>query len=73
MREALDNRGLADARLADQDRIILRPAAEDLNDALGLVFAPDERIEFVVRCVFGQIARELREVRRVLLLRGARV
>src|SRR3954463_7258998 len=43
--QALDDRGLADARLADQDRVVLRAAREDLDDAANLVVAPDHRVE----------------------------
>ena len=34
--QALGDRGLANARLADQGRVVLGPAAEDLDDALDL-------------------------------------
>ena len=43
--EALDDGGFADARFADQDRIILCPAAEYLDDAFHLGLAADERVE----------------------------
>ena len=43
--EALGDGGLADARLADQDRVVLRPAAEDLDDAPDLVVPADDRVE----------------------------
>src|SRR5205085_7543827 len=73
LREPLDDGGLADARLADEHGVVLRPAAQDLDDALDLALAADERVELVVGGVVGEVARELREVRRLLLLRGARV
>ena len=44
-REALGDRGLADAGLADQQRIVLAPAAQHLDDALELVLAADQRID----------------------------
>ena len=44
-REAFGHRRLADARIADEHRIVLAPAAEDLERPLQLDRAPDERIE----------------------------
>ena len=46
--EALDDRGLADARLADQHRVVLGAAREDLDHAADLVVAPDHRVELAV-------------------------
>ena len=43
--EALDDRGLADAGLADQDGVVLGAAGEDLDDAADLVVAADDRVE----------------------------
>ena len=47
-REAFDNRRLADARLADQHGIVLRPAGEHLNDAADFFIAADDRIELAL-------------------------
>ena len=47
MREALRDGRLADARLADERRVVLRLAAEDLDDPLDLLLAADDRIELV--------------------------
>src|SRR6185437_12740079 len=44
-RESLGDRGLADAGFPDQQRIVLAPAAQDLDDALQLVLAPDQRVD----------------------------
>ncbi|RUP50218.1 hypothetical protein BC936DRAFT_139965 [Jimgerdemannia flammicorona] len=44
--EALDDSGLADARFADQHRVILGATSEDADDAANLVVAADDRIEF---------------------------
>ena len=60
LREALDDRGLADARLADQHGVVLRAAREHLHDAADLVVAADDRVELA-------LARELGEVAAVLL------
>ncbi len=46
--EALDDRGLADAGLADEHRVVLGAAAEHLDDAADLVVAADDRIELAV-------------------------
>ncbi len=46
--EAFDDRGLADAGFAEQYRIVFRPAAEHLDDALDFVMAADDRIEFAL-------------------------
>ena len=46
--EALDDRGLADAGLADQHRVVLRAAREDLDDAADLVVAADDRVELAL-------------------------
>ena len=48
--EAFGERGLADAGVADEHRIVLAPAAEDLDRALQLVGAADQRIELAVAC-----------------------
>ncbi len=44
-REAFGDRGLADAGLADQQRVVLAPTAKHLDDALELVLAADQRID----------------------------
>ena len=59
-REALGDRGLADAGLADVERIVLAPPAEDLDGALDLELAADQRIDLA-------LARGLVEVGGVLL------
>ena len=43
--EALDDRGLADAGVADQHRVVLRAPREDLDDAADLLVAADDRVE----------------------------
>src|SRR4029453_11008535 len=55
LRQPLRDRGLADAGLADQHRVVLLPARQNLDDTLDFLFAPDHRIELA-------LARELREV-----------
>jgi hypothetical protein len=63
-RQPLGDRGLADAGLADVQRIVLAPAAQDLDGALDLELAADQRIDLA-------LARRLVEVGRVLLERAA--
>ena len=60
--EAFDDRRLADARLADEHRIVLGAAREHLDDAADLLVAADDRIELA-------LARELGEVAAVALER----
>ena len=60
--EALDDRGLAHAGLADEDRVVLRPAAQHLDDAADLRVAADDRVEL-------PLARRGGEVDAVLLQR----
>ena len=65
-REAFGNRRLADAGLADVQRIVLAPAAQDLDGALHLERAADQRIDLAV---LGQLV----EVGGVLVERAAAV
>ena len=60
--EALDDRGLAHAGLTDEDRVVLRPAAQHLDDAADLRVAADDRVEL-------PLARRGGEVDAVLLQR----
>ena len=46
--EALDDRGLADAGLADQHGVVLAPAGEDLDGLLDLVVAADDGVDAAV-------------------------
>jgi hypothetical protein len=59
LREALDDRRLADARLADQHRVVLRAPLQDLDHAADLVIAADHRIELAVAGALGQVERVL--------------
>ena len=51
-----DDRGLADARLADQHGVVLGAAGEHLDDAADLFVAADHRIEFALCGQLGQVA-----------------
>ena len=57
--EALDDRGLADAGLADQHGVVLGAAREDLDDAADLVVAADDRVELAVLGGLREVAAEL--------------
>jgi hypothetical protein len=59
--EALDDRGLADAGLADQHRVVLGAAREDLHDPLELAGASDHRVELALARCLGEVAAELVE------------
>ena len=61
--ESLGDGGLADAGLADQQRVVLAPAAEDLNDTLDLVLAADQRIDLAVAGELVEVLGELVERR----------
>ena len=61
LREPLDDRSLADAGLADQDRVVLRAARQHLDHASDLLVAADDRIEPPRLGRLGQVAPELRE------------
>ena len=64
--ETLDNRRLSDTRLTDQNRVVLRAAAEHLLHAFELVVTADQRVELVLHRRFGEVAAELRQKRRLL-------
>ena len=66
LRQPFDDGRLADARLADEHRVVLGAAAEHLLHALELVLAADQRIELVLHRRLGQVAAELGQQRRFL-------
>src|SRR5215217_6848774 len=49
LREPLDNGGLADTGLADKGEVVLGATGEDLQHALRLVLAPQNRVELPSR------------------------
>ena len=61
LREPFDDRGLADAGVADQHRVVLRAAREDLDHAADLLVAADHRVELALLGELGQVAAELLE------------
>src|SRR6266403_3348761 len=70
--EALDDGGLADARLADQHGVVLRAARQDLHQPLDLRGAADDRVELALGRLLRQVAAELVEQLRALRLLAAR-
>ena len=56
--QPFQNGGLADPRLADQHRIVLRAAAEHLNHPFDLILAADHRVELPAGGEVGQVAPE---------------
>ena len=67
--EALDDRRLADAGLADQDGVVLGATREHLDHPADLIVAPDHGVELALLGNLGQIAPEALE-RALLLLLG---
>lgn len=61
---ALDDRRLADAGLADEDRVVLGTAGEHLHDPLDLLLAPDDRVELGFASGLREVAAELVEHQR---------
>ena len=57
--QALGDGRLADARLADQRRVVLGAAAEDLDDALDLLLAADDRIDLAGANGVGEVDAQL--------------
>ena len=46
------DRGLADAGVADEQRIVLLPPAQHLDGAIDLGVAADQRVDLAVACAF---------------------
>src|SRR5450759_5738184 len=57
--QALDDSCLADAGLADQDRVVLGSSGQHLHDPLDLLAATDDRVELALAGVLGRVAAEL--------------
>ena len=68
--QTLDDGGFANAGLADQNWIVLRAAAQDLDDAIDFAFPSNQGIELAVHRGLGQIAREFRQQRAFTLTLG---
>ena len=55
LRKTFDDGGLADARLADQYRVVLGAPLQDLHRPADLVVAADDRVELALLGPFGEI------------------
>ena len=55
LREPLDDRGLADAGLADEHRVVLGTPGQHLHDAADLGVATDDRVELALAGRGGQV------------------
>jgi len=55
--EPLGQRRLADAGITDEDRVVLAPAAEDLERALQLDGPTDQRVELTARGTLAEVDR----------------
>ena len=60
-RQPLRDGGLADARLTDQAGVVLRAAGQDLNHALDLLIAADDRIQLALTGIRRQVAGKFRQ------------
>jgi len=58
LRQALDDGGLADARLADQHRVVLGAPLQDLDAAADFIVAADHRVELAGAGAVGEIKGE---------------
>ena len=55
MRQALHNRGFADAWLTDQHRVVFGSALQNLNGPANFVVATNDRVELADAGAFGQV------------------
>ena len=56
--QALDDRRLADARFAEEHRVVLGAARQHLDHALDFILAADDRIKLALPRQIGQVASE---------------
>src|SRR4029077_2375193 len=61
LREPLCDGGLADAWLADENGVVLRPSRKDLNDTADLLVTADDRVELAFPGELGQVTSVLLE------------
>ena len=61
LRQTLGDGSLAHARLADQHRVVLGAATEDLHDPADLLIAPDDWVQVALARLGGQVAPVLDE------------
>ena len=68
LRQSFHNRRLAHPSLTNQHRIVLRPAAQDLNHALNLIRTPNHRVHLPLRGNLRQIPPKRLQRRRLPFL-----
>ena len=61
LREPFDDGGLAHASWANERRVVLAVAEEDVYHARDLIGTAPHRFESTIACIGGQVAREARE------------
>src|SRR5690606_18934157 len=59
LRKALDDRRLSHARLAGEDRVVLTPPQQDVDNLADLLVAADDRIEVLRARALCKVDREL--------------
>jgi hypothetical protein len=70
-RQPFDDGGLARAGVADQNGVVLAPAAQDMNHPVQLGVAADERIDLAAPCAPSQVGQVRRQhVAGVLVILG---
>ena len=57
LREAFHDRGLADAGLAGEDRVVLATAHQDVDHLADLLIAPGDRVDLALAGLLGQVDR----------------
>ncbi|CAB4853595.1 unannotated protein [freshwater metagenome] len=68
--ETLDDRGLANARFANEHRVVLGAAAEDLHHSFHLTGTTDHRVELLLASELSEVAAELVEDLAVAFVAG---
>ena len=71
-REAFDDRRLADARLTDENRIVLPTTKKNVDHLPDLEVAAEDRIDLSLLGALGEVDRVRIEVRRLAAGRAAR-
>src|SRR5699024_185859 len=66
--QTFGNRGLTDTRLTDEAGVILLAAVQNLDDAVGLLFASDDAVETAFSCLLGQIIAVIVQILALFLL-----
>src|SRR5439155_25121484 len=68
LRQSFNDGRLSHPRIADQDRVVFRPPAEDLNDAINLGITADKRVQNTIHRGLREISGKLAKYRGFLRL-----